>query len=40
MIGQIKAQYESAMRSIEIGALLARRDYEIEQDDEEILMML
>jgi hypothetical protein len=40
MIDQIKAQYESALRSIEIGALLARQDYIIEQDDEEVLMLL
>lgn len=40
MIGQIRAQYESALKSIEIGVLLSRRDAEIEQDDEEILMLL
>jgi len=40
MVDQIKAQYESALRSIEIGALLARQDYILEQDDEEILMLL
>ena len=40
MVDQIKAQYESALRSIEIGALLARQDYIIEQDDEEVLMLL
>jgi len=40
MIGQIRAQYESALKSIEISALMARQEAEIEQDDEEILMLL
>jgi hypothetical protein len=40
MIGQIRAEYESALKSIEIGVLIARQEAEIEQDDEEILMLL
>jgi hypothetical protein len=40
MIGQIRAEYGSALKSIEIGVLIARQEAEIEQDDEEILMLL
>lgn len=40
IIGQIKAEYQSALSAIEIAAHMARRDREIEEDDEEILMLL
>jgi hypothetical protein len=40
IVGQIQATYESTIRSIEIAALLRKRDREIEEDDEDILMLL
>lgn len=40
IIGDIRAQFDSAYASIEIAARLARREAEIEQDDEEILLLL
>ena len=40
IIGQIKAEYQSALSAIEIAAHMARRDRETEEDDEEILMLL
>ena len=40
MIGQIRAEYQSALSAIEIAAHMARREREIEEDDEEILMLL
>ena len=40
MIGQIRAEYQSALSAIEIAAHMARREREIEEDDEEVLMLL
>ena len=40
MIGQIRAEYQSALSSIEIAAHMAKREREIEEDDEEVLMLL
>ena len=40
MIGQIRAEYQSALSAIEIAAHMAKREREIEEDDEEVLMLL
>lgn len=40
VLGQIKAEYQSALSAIEIAAHIARREREIEEDDEEVLMLL
>ena len=40
MIGQIRAEYQSALSAIEIAAHMARREREIEEDDEDVLMLL
>ena len=40
LIGQIKANYESAISAIEIGARMARIEREIDEDDEELMMLL
>ncbi len=40
MIGQIRSEYQSALSAIEIAAHMARREREIEEDDEEVLMLL
>ncbi|MBK8106015.1 MAG: hypothetical protein IPK42_10740 [Betaproteobacteria bacterium] len=40
MIGQIRAEYQSALSAIEISAHMAKREREIEEDDEEVLMLL
>ena len=40
MIGKIRAEYQSAMSAIEIAAHMAKREREIEEDDEEVLMLL
>lgn len=40
MIGKIRAEYQSAMSAIEIAAHMAKREREIEEDDEDVLMLL
>ena len=40
MIGKIRAEYQSALSAIEIAAHMAKREREIEEDDEEVLMLL
>lgn len=40
IIGDIRSQYESALASVEIAAFLAKREREIEEDDEEVLLLL
>jgi hypothetical protein len=40
MIGKIRAEYQSAISAIEIAAHMARREREIEEDDEEVMMLL
>ena len=40
MIGQIRAEYQSALSAIEIAAHMARLEREIEEDDEDVLMLL
>ncbi len=40
MIGQIRAEYQSALSAIEIAAHMAKREREIEEDDEDVLMLL
>lgn len=40
VVAQISAAYRSAMQTIEIAALLSRRDADIERDDEEVMLLL
>lgn len=40
MLQKIRAEYQSALSAIEIAALMAKKDREIEEDDEDILMLL
>ncbi|MBK7459825.1 MAG: hypothetical protein IPJ42_15880 [Betaproteobacteria bacterium] len=40
MIGKIRAEYQSALSAIEIAAHMAKREREIEEDDEDVLMLL
>ena len=40
MIGQIRAEYQSALSAIEIAAHMAQREREIEEDDEDVLILL
>ena len=40
LLGQIRSQYDSAMASIELAALMAKRDREIDDDDEDVLLLL
>ena len=40
IIGDIRSQYEFALASVEIAAFLAKREREIEEDDEEVLLLL
>lgn len=40
VLEQIRSIYADAMQSVEISALMAKRDREIEQDDEEVLLLL
>jgi hypothetical protein len=40
MLGVMRANAESALASVEIAARLAKLEYDIERDDEDILMML
>ena len=40
MIGQIRAEYQSALSAIEIAAHMAKREREIEEDDEDVFMLL
>ena len=40
LIGKIRAEYQSALSAIEIAAHMAKREREIEEDDEEVFMLL
>ena len=40
VLGAIRANYDSALSAIEIAAHMARRDREIEEDDEEVMLLL
>ena len=40
LIGKMRAEYQSALSAIEIAAHMAKREREIEEDDEEVLMLL
>jgi hypothetical protein len=40
LIGKIRAEYQSALSAIEIAAHMAKREREIEEDDEDVLMLL
>lgn len=40
MLGEVRSIYQDAMRDIEIATLMARRQAEIEEDDEDVLLLL
>lgn len=40
LIGEIRANFTSTLATIEIQALIAKREREIEEDDEEVMLLL
>lgn len=40
IIGNIQSQYESALHAVEIAAHMARRELEIEMDDEDVILLI